>query len=131
MDLWGPWAHQKGGEPNWFERNVPAHAAAHADAKVGRTQKRVRLPPPFMPVTHLLFEFPGRSGSLHFLHGVDVLARRVHLASSSISAIEKVDLAGTEYQKINPSEFREKNHEGRSFEAYPRWRWVFWGYAAF
>ena len=59
------WTCQKGGLPDRFESKVAAHAIADIGSNVTKAQKRVRLPPFLIPVTHLHFSFPSRRESLH------------------------------------------------------------------
>ena len=78
------WTCQKGGLPDRFESKVAAHAAADIGSNVTKAQKRVRLPPFLMPVTHLHLSFPSRSESMHLFYVLKVSKRKVSSPKAAI-----------------------------------------------
>ena len=100
-NLWGDvgrvgqlrhWTCQKGGLPGWFESKVAAYAAADIGSNVTRAQKRVRLPPFLVPVTHLHLSFPSCCESLHQKSGLVVSENEPALANTHESHRKADDL---------------------------------------
>ena len=137
-DLWGEAGRvgqlrhgtcQKGGGPNSFGSKLAAHAHADIGSNVAIAQKRVRLPPLLMPVTHLLFSFPSRRESMHLFYMLVVARFRSPRAKPPVSMPFCPDLA-EESRLFSCQKVENKsNLDSVAFKAVPPWmdlKWHIW-----